>query len=118
MSQLTSIRENKSEIENYLQQIRGQMVTVANSIGVRDAMVAFSDTFERYPVELVSPTDISQLSSYYSSGFGETYRGANGGQSTNEQSVLSSLSDKAKALQARLYWCQSEPPRGKASAYG
>ena len=59
---IDSIRENKkSEIENYFQQIRGQMVTVANSIGVRDAMVAFSDTFERYPVEFVSSSDISQL---------------------------------------------------------
>ncbi|WP_341660834.1 methyl-accepting chemotaxis protein [Vibrio sp.] len=110
MSQLTSIRENKkSEIENYFQQIRGQMVTVANSIGVRDAMVAFSDTFERYPVELVSSADVNQLSNYYSSGFGETYRGANGGQSANEQRVLSSLSDKAKALQARYIGVNPNP---------
>ncbi|MBU2896265.1 methyl-accepting chemotaxis protein [Vibrio hepatarius] len=102
MSQLTSIRENKkSEIENYFQQIRGQMVTVANSIGVKDAMVAFSDAFERYPVELVSSTDMNKLSDYYSSGFGETYRSTNGGQSANELQVLAKLSGKAKALQAR-----------------
>ena len=102
MSQLTSIRENKkSEIENYFQQIRGQMVTVANSIGVKDAMVAFSDAFERYPVELVSSTDVGKLSEYYSSSFGETYRSTNGGQSANELQVLAKLSGKAKALQAR-----------------
>ena len=102
MSQLTSIRENKkSEIENYFQQIRGQMVTVANSIGVKDAMVAFSDAFERYPVELVSSTDMAKLSDYYSSSFGETYRSTNGGQSANELQVLAKLSGKAKALQAR-----------------
>lgn len=110
ISQLTSIRENKkSEIENYFQHIRGQIVTTANSIGVRDAMVAFKDTFERYPVESVSSSDLSSLSNYYTSNFGATYRTANGGNSANELQKLNMLSPRAKALQARYIGVNPNP---------
>ncbi|GLT19879.1 methyl-accepting chemotaxis protein [Vibrio zhanjiangensis] len=110
MSQLTSIRENKkSEIEDYFQQIRGQIVTVANSIGVKDAMLAFADAFENYPIERVSDADLGKLSDYYSSGFGATYLNSNGGQSANEQQVLAKLPARAKALQARYIGVNPNP---------
>ncbi|CAM3112800.1 methyl-accepting chemotaxis protein [Vibrio neptunius] len=109
-SQLTSIRENKrSEIENYFQLIRGQLLTTAHSIGVRDAMIAFKDTFERYPVDSVSATDLSTLSNYYTSSFGMNYRTVNGGDSANALQKLNMLSPRAKALQARYIGVNPNP---------
>ncbi|MDA0120252.1 methyl-accepting chemotaxis protein [Vibrio sp. T11.5] len=109
-SQLTSIRENKrSEIENYFQLIRGQLLTTAHSIGVRDAMIAFKDTFERYPVDSVSASDLSTLSNYYTSSFGMNYRTVNGGDSANALQKLNMLSPRAKALQARYIGVNPNP---------
>ncbi|NRB68977.1 MAG: methyl-accepting chemotaxis protein [Vibrio sp.] len=109
-SQLTSIRENKrSEIENYFQLIRGQLLTTAHSIGVRDAMIAFKDTFERYPVDSVSASDLSTLSNYYTSSFGMNYRTVNGGNSANALQKLNMLSPRAKALQARYIGVNPNP---------
>ncbi|KJY91695.1 chemotaxis protein [Vibrio neptunius] len=109
-SQLTSIRENKrSEIENYFQLIRGQLLTTAHSIGVRDAMIAFKDTFKRYPVDLVSASDLSTLSNYYTSSFGMNYRTVNGGDSANALQKLNMLSPRAKALQARYIGVNPNP---------
>ena len=109
-SQLTSIRENKRrEIENYFQLIRGQLLTTAHSISVRDAMIAFKDTFERYPVDSVSASDLSTLSNYYTSSFGKNYRTVNGGNSANELQKLNMLSPRAKSLQARYIGVNPNP---------
>ncbi|WP_394145533.1 methyl-accepting chemotaxis protein [Vibrio atypicus] len=100
--QLISVREiKKNEIELYFDQIRGQLITTSNSVGVQDAMLAFSETFKSYPVEQVSQSDVGVLKQYYQSQFGSTYRSANGGQSANELQKFNMLSPTAKALQAR-----------------
>ena len=72
-------------------------------------MVAFKDTFERYPVEFVSSSDLSSLSNYYTSNFGATYRTSNGGNSANELQKLNMLSPRAKALQARYIGVNPNP---------
>ncbi|KGY13962.1 chemotaxis protein [Vibrio tubiashii] len=109
-NQLISVREiKKSEIENYFDQISGQVVTTANSVGVLDAMTLFAEAFRDYPIQSVSENDLSQLRSYYQSNFGATYREANDGASANEMQKLSSLSPLAKALQARYIGTNPNP---------
>ncbi|WP_076590343.1 methyl-accepting chemotaxis protein [Vibrio ostreicida] len=109
-NQLTSVREiKKSEIEQYFQQIRGQIVTAAHSVGIEDAMLAFSDAFQEYPVGAVGEEDVSRLSNYYRSRFGETYRASNGGLSANALQRLDKLSLKGKALQARYIGVNPNP---------
>ena len=100
--QMVSVRENKkNEIEDYFDQIKYQMLTTANSIGVRDAMLMFGEAFGRYPVWEVSEGDVSKLEDYYRSAFGANYKQLNDGESANEMQKLNMLSPLAKALQAR-----------------
>ncbi|WP_425666934.1 methyl-accepting chemotaxis protein [Vibrio tubiashii] len=109
-SQLISVREiKKNEIESYFKHISGQVVTTANSVGVKDAMSAFSEAFKSYPIEQVSQSDIGQLQSYYQANFGATYKGANGGASANEMQKLNALSPLSKALQARYIGTNPNP---------
>ena len=90
--QMVSVRENKkNEIEDYFDQIKYQMLTTANSIGVRDAMLMFDEAFGRYPVWEVSEGDVSKLSDYYSSAFGANYKQLNDGESANEMQKLNML---------------------------
>ena len=108
--QLISVREiKKHEIELYFEQIRGQLITTANSVGVQDAISAFGDSFASYPVERVTESDIGALSQYYQTQFGATYRSANGGAAANEMQKLAMLSSRAKALQARYIGANSNP---------
>lgn len=108
--QLISVREiKKNEIELYFEQIRGQLITTANSVGVQDAISAFSQAFDAYPVDGVSQSDINALKQYYQSQFGATYRDANGGNSANEMQKLSMLSPLAQALQARYIGTNPNP---------
>lgn len=109
-SQLISVREiKKNEIESYFKHISGQVVTTANSIGVKDAMVAFSKAFQSYPVEQVSGSDINKLRTYYQAHFGATYKAANGGASANEMQKFNALSTRSKALQARYIGVNPNP---------
>lgn len=109
-SQLISVREiKKDEIESYFKQISGQVVTTANSVGVQDAITAFTEAFDQYPVDRVSASDIGQLRNYYQSSFGSTYRNSNGGASAGELQKLDRLSDRAKALQARYIGTNPNP---------
>ncbi|KJY84687.1 chemotaxis protein [Vibrio galatheae] len=111
-SQLISVREiKKAEIERYFNQISGQIVTTANSVGVQEAIVAFSEAFQKYPIEKVSKSDLDQLSSYYQSSFAPSYQKANG-TSANELQKLNMLSRQGKALQAR-YIAHNTHPSGE-----
>ncbi|MDN3685751.1 hypothetical protein QW180_28065 [Vibrio sinaloensis] len=85
------------------------MITTANSVGVQDAISAFSDSFASYPVERVTESDIGALNQYYQTQFGATYRSANGGAAANEMQKLAMLSSRAKALQARYIGANSNP---------
>ena len=108
--QMVSVRENKkNEIEDYFDQIKYQMLTTANSIGVRDAMLMFDEAFGRYPVWEVSEGDVSKLGDYYSSAFGANYKQLNDGESANEMQKLNMLSPLAKALQARYIGVNPNP---------
>ncbi|RTZ17506.1 methyl-accepting chemotaxis protein [Vibrio aquaticus] len=109
-NQLISVREiKKNEIESYFRQIAGQVVTTANSVGVQDAITAFTQTFEAYPVDRVSDGDVAKLRNYYQSSFGATYRNSNDGASANELQKLDSLSERARALQARYIGVNPNP---------
>lgn len=109
-SQLISIREIKrNEIESYFKQLSGQLITAANSVGVQDAITAFTHAFEQYPIDLVSTNDIDHLLHYYQSSFGESYRSSNGGVSANELQKFESLSKRAQALQARYIGINPNP---------
>lgn len=109
-SQLVSVREiKKNEIESYFTQIRNQVTTTASSVGVQDAITAFTQAFNAYPIDKVSDSDHNALRRYYQSNFGATYREANGGTSANELQKLSALPDRAKALQARYIGTNPNP---------
>lgn len=102
ISQLISVREiKKREIERYFEQIQFQLETLADDISTQAALRDFSSTFSEYPKEKVSSADVNALKSYYSNGFGQTYRDSNGNKSGNELSRLSQISDVGTALQAR-----------------
>ncbi|MFM2588106.1 methyl-accepting chemotaxis protein [Vibrio sp. TBV020] len=109
-SQLISVREiKKNEIESYFNQISGQVVTTANSVGVQDAITAFTNAFDNYPVERVSDSDLIKLRGYYQSSFGATYRSSNDGATAGELQKYDGLSEKAKALQARYIGTNPNP---------
>lgn len=109
-SQLISVREiKKNEIENYFNQIAGQVVTTANAVGVQDAISLFTEAFANYPVDGVSDSDIGKLRDYYQTSFGATYRQSNSGQSAGEIDKLNRLSATSKALQARYIGTNPNP---------
>ncbi len=113
IEQLISVREiKKSEIENYFDQISGQVITAANSVGVQEAISRFTQAFIRYPTNSVSTSDVSRLEGYYRSQFGQKYSNLNPGSSALATQKLSVLSDKAKALQAR-YIAANQHPLGE-----
>ncbi|KIE22112.1 chemotaxis protein [Vibrio sinaloensis] len=108
--QLISVREiKKNEIELYFEQIRGQLITTAHSVGVQDAITEFSRAFAQYPTESVTQRDHSALERYYQSQFGATYRASNSDRSANEMQKLSMISPLGKALQARYIGTNPNP---------
>ncbi|WP_070966838.1 methyl-accepting chemotaxis protein [Vibrio sonorensis] len=108
--QLISVETiKKSEIESYFQQIKGQLLTTANSVSTQDAMAAFTQEYNRYPTNRVTANDHGKLKQYYQSQFGKTYLDANNGQSANELDIFNNLSAKAKALQSRYIGVNSHP---------
>ncbi|MGD8233756.1 methyl-accepting chemotaxis protein [Vibrio sp. TRT 1302] len=109
-SQLISVREiKKNEIENYFNQIAGQVVTTANAVGVQDAITLFSNAFASYPIESVSESDLGKLRDYYQSSFGAKYRQSNSGQSAGELEKLNSLDATSRAIQARYIGTNPNP---------
>ncbi|MCK6263654.1 methyl-accepting chemotaxis protein [Vibrio sp. ZSDE26] len=101
-SQLISVREiKKSEIERYFDQIHFQLETLSDDVSTKDAMVAFSDAFNSYPISDVSESDKSKLRNYYTNEFGATYRESNNGASGNELQRLGQINDIGVALQSR-----------------
>lgn len=109
-NQLISVREiKKNEIENYFNQIAGQVITTANAVGVQDAISMFSNAFKEYPVDAVSERDLGMLRDYYQSSFGNKYRQSNSGQSAGELDKLNSLSAVSLALQARYIATNPNP---------
>lgn len=101
-NQLISVREiKKSEIENYFNNIVGQVVTTANSVGLQNAIIEFSNAFANYPIQQVSQQDTESLKDYYKAQFGATYRSLNEGKPANEMQRFNQLSPIATVLQAR-----------------
>lgn len=101
-NQLISVREiKKSEIENYFNNIVGQVVTTANSVGLQNAIIEFSNAFANYPIQQVSQQDTESLKDYYKAQFGAVYRNLNEGKHANEMQRFNQLSPIATVLQAR-----------------
>lgn len=109
-NQLISVRDIKSsEIERYFNQIRLQLETLAKDVATQEAMVAFQNTFDSYPTHSASDSDRSKLASYYTKQFGNTYKTANHGQTSDAMQKYQQLSDKAQALQARYIALNPNP---------
>ncbi|MGF1740198.1 methyl-accepting chemotaxis protein [Vibrio profundum] len=109
-NQLISVRDIKSsEIERYFNQIRLQLETLAKDVATQEAMVAFQKTFDSYPTHSASDSDKSKLASYYTKQFGNTYKTANNGQTSDAMQKYQQLSDKAQALQARYIALNPNP---------
>lgn len=79
--QLVSVRQaKKSEIERYLNQISGQLLTMANMVSTIDAMREFTHAYDQYPLEQVTNASIEKLQTYYLADFGQNYQKLNDGR--------------------------------------
>ncbi|HGF7202301.1 methyl-accepting chemotaxis protein [Vibrio cholerae] len=115
--QLVSVRQaKKSEIERYLNQISGQLLTMANMVSTIDAMREFTHAYDQYPLEQVTNASIEKLQTYYLADFGQNYQKLNDGRDAAVSRHFQQLSPTAKALQAR-YIAENPHPLGSKDAW-
>lgn len=118
-SQLTSVREiKKSEIENYFTHISLQLQTMAGEKATQEAMTAFADSFNTYPIAQVTDDDFSALKNYYQAHFARMYSEQNHGEKADELTRFNQLSLKAKAVQARYIGVNPKPLGSKHELAG
>jgi methyl-accepting chemotaxis protein len=113
---LTTLRDvKKTEIENYLQSIRDQAITLAENRMVVDAMNGFRTAFTAFRGEtnFASMKDkcSQDLQAYYGGAFSQEYARLNNGASANALSMFSQLDDDAIALQ-HAYVAANKNPLG------
>lgn len=100
--QLISLRElKKSQIDDYLKQVSGQVSTLAKNPTVKDAATSYIDAFNQ---QLISSIELNTaettLQQYYQNEFTPTFDSKNSEQA-NTKEKFSQLSNKAKYYQAR-----------------
>lgn len=109
-NQLVAIRENKkSQIEDYFQTIKNQLLTFSNDRMIVDATHVFTGAFRMFPDEI--DNQVSQFRSsvkdYYVNEFAGVYRNSNGGASVDTARLLNQLDDESLALQ--YHYISSNP---------
>ncbi|EHE0023494.1 methyl-accepting chemotaxis protein [Vibrio cholerae] len=115
--QLVSVRQTKkSEIERYLQQISGQLITLAHMVSTVDAMNGLSEAYQQYPIEQVPTQSLDKLQNYYAAQFGQKYQKLNDGRDAAFDRRLQQLSPISKALQSR-YIAENPNPLGAKDAW-
>ncbi len=111
--QLISLREiKKTQIEDYFNVIRKQVLTFSNDRMIIDGVKEFKSAFYRYREETLD-ADIdqyrSQLTHYYTDDFANEYKNQNHGENINTQNMYSDIDDDAVALQYTYIKANSNP---------
>lgn len=113
-SQLLSIGEaKKHEINLYFKIIEGQLLTLTEMVGVKNAMVEFDTAYRNYPYQKVEGVSSDKLQQFYESVFGSKYSKLNNGNSANPSSKLSQLSPLQQAIQLRYIATNPNPAGSK-----
>lgn len=95
----------KGPIEDYFWTIRHQVLTLSNNRMIRDAVVAFTDSFSSYTEDTSHTKQAGvrvQLASYYTDEFSSEYRRRNQDQSVDVGQWLQQLDAESLALQYRF----------------
>ncbi len=100
-------------VQRYFESIRDQLLTFSHDVMVEDAMVGFSDAFEKYTEETsVSRADQivykENLKNFYSNQFGAKYKSENG-KEIDAHSLLNQLSPTEVALQYHYIGANPNP---------
>ena len=100
--QLISLRElKKSQIDDYLKLVTGQVSTLAKNPSVKNAATSYIKTFKQ---QSISPTELSAaemtLQQYYQNEFTQTFNEKNS-EKAYAKGKFSQLSNKAKYYQAK-----------------
>jgi len=101
-NQLTSIRELKrNQIEEYFDQIAGQIRTFSNDSMIIDAAKAFSASYPYYEKQTqhLDPQQFNQLKNYYQNEFGKQYEQLNNGKSSESMQRYDKLNYNSRRLQ-------------------
>jgi len=109
---LIALRENKaSQIEDYFEFIRKQIVTLAEDRMTIDAMKSYSDTFSRFKNEGGVDIDSSkaELFKYYRDEFSKEYQNRNINPSDRINNIFNQLTDDAIALQYNFIKSNQHP---------
>jgi len=111
-AQLTSLRElKKSQIDNYLKQVAGQVTVLAHNPAVKQAANNFTKAFTQESIPAAQPnTPKISLQSYYQGDFAETFNAKNP-EKTNTAQLYSQLSERAKHYQTK-YIADNDYPLG------
>ncbi|REG81471.1 methyl-accepting chemotaxis protein [Marinomonas pollencensis] len=97
--QLVLSRDLTAEsIETYFSFIDRQISSLAHNNSTLAAAHAFSKAFASFPTD-TNPADDKKLKHYYEQQFDNNFRTLNGGQSSQPENLLTSLSPIAKAMQ-------------------
>ncbi|OOE73215.1 methyl-accepting chemotaxis protein [Salinivibrio sp. ML290] len=115
-SQLTAVKASKkSEISNYFKFIGDQINTLSDSTMTEDALAQLAQAFKTIAADTAnSPSQESQLASYYRNQFGATYQEIND-TSTDVMGRYNQLPDVAKRLQ-HAYISDNPHPLGSKDA--
>ncbi len=102
--QLVSIREiKKSQIVDYFQTIKDQVLTLSNDRMIIDYMHQVKPAFQSYREQVMPDTDMSayrsKLATYYTSDFTAEYKNQNQGENPSVNSWLGQLDNDSIALQ-------------------
>ncbi|WP_375748950.1 methyl-accepting chemotaxis protein [Vibrio sp. HN007] len=98
-NQLVALRDaRKTQIEDYFQTIRNQILTMSQNKMVADAMSAFSSSFHEINHNQSTSALRENLNDYYSNQFGAQYTNQNLGNSISTTTLLNQVSDTG------LYW--------------
>ncbi len=111
--QLISLREiKKSQIEDYFNIIRKQVLTFSNDKMIIDGIREFKSAFYRYREEALN-SDIdqyrNQLTHYYTDDFANEYKNQNQGENINTQNMYNNIDNDAVALQYTYIKANSHP---------
>ena len=98
--QLISVSHTKkTQIEDYFENIHGQIKTLSSSTMIVDAMKEFSASFKEVAESVNIAHMRAELSHYYTEEFGATYSKQNNGLSANPLDLVDGLADESIALQ-------------------
>lgn len=114
-NQLISLREiKKTQVEDYFNTIKNQVLTFSNDEMIIEAMEEFKGTFynvkeEAFPLDSNMEDYRQKLSPYYVSQYGEEYKKQNSGKSVDANGLLKAIDADAVALQYQFIQANSNP---------